>query len=401
MKKRLMVVTIMAMMAMATASTVMACPNDVVDYDGWEDVSDYYDDYSEDVVDYDDWEDVSDYSEDVVDYDNWEDIVDYDENDFEDWQDCDLATDDTENYEEYGDITVGRHDYCSTVYMTAIVNVTVRTGPGTQYTPVDCISAGQKVGIVAEGPGHDGGRSWLVTEDGYYVIASAFTTGDYDPEEEEEAARRAAADTYVVEYYDTVCVDSNVRSGPGKCYEIVGGVSAGTSVGICYEESGWYYTDQGGWIAAYLFDEESCKSTTSKTQKSSCESKESSSCGGYKNAVVVDIEDQMVYVYENGECVHSASCVTGKAGVSDTPKGEFEIQAKETQTVLQGKNYNCPVDYWMPFNGGYGLHDASWRECFGGETYLHDGSHGCVNLDDDTAEFIYNNCSIGTKVIVK
>ena len=33
----------------------------------------------------------------------------------------------------------------------------------------------------------------------------------------------------------------------------------------------------------------------------------------------------------------------------------------------------------MPFDGGIGFHDASWRDEFGGDIYLTDGSHGCIN----------------------
>ena len=38
------------------------------------------------------------------------------------------------------------------------------------------------------------------------------------------------------------------------------------------------------------------------------------------------------------------------------------------------------VTYWMPFNGGIGFHDATWRGCFGGQIYIWSGSHGCVNM---------------------
>ena len=54
----------------------------------------------------------------------------------------------------------------------------------------------------------------------------------------------------------------------------------------------------------------------------------------------------------------------------------------------------------MPFLGGYGLHDANWRSSFGGTIYYYDGSHGCVNLPSSAAKKIYNNVSVGTKVIL-
>lgn len=54
----------------------------------------------------------------------------------------------------------------------------------------------------------------------------------------------------------------------------------------------------------------------------------------------------------------------------------------------------------MPFDGGIGLHDATWRNKFGGNIYINKGSHGCVNLPYQTAEYIYENVKVGTKVLV-
>lgn len=54
----------------------------------------------------------------------------------------------------------------------------------------------------------------------------------------------------------------------------------------------------------------------------------------------------------------------------------------------------------MPYNGGEGLHDASWRYSFGTENYKTSGSHGCINLPPQVADEIYNNSEVGTKVLV-
>ena len=58
------------------------------------------------------------------------------------------------------------------------------------------------------------------------------------------------------------------------------------------------------------------------------------------------------------------------------------------------------MKYWMPFNGGIGLHDASWRSKFGGEIYKNSGSHGCVNLPRSVAETIYNNIDKSYFIVV-
>lgn len=71
-----------------------------------------------------------------------------------------------------------------------------------------------------------------------------------------------------------------------------------------------------------------------------------------------------------------------------------------TDTYLVGPTWNDHVDYWMPFDGQIGLHDSSWRTEYGGDIYLTDGSHGCVNTPLDAMATIYNNITVGTLVVV-
>ena len=65
-----------------------------------------------------------------------------------------------------------------------------------------------------------------------------------------------------------------------------------------------------------------------------------------------------------------------------------------------GEDYETPVTFWMPFNGGIGLHDATWRGRFGGSIYRGNGSHGCVNLPYSAAEKIFKSLSPGEPVVV-
>jgi lipoprotein-anchoring transpeptidase ErfK/SrfK len=53
----------------------------------------------------------------------------------------------------------------------------------------------------------------------------------------------------------------------------------------------------------------------------------------------------------------------------------------------------------MPFNGGIGIHDATWRRKFGGDIYKRDGSHGCINCPLSLAKTIYENIDVGTPII--
>ena len=63
-------------------------------------------------------------------------------------------------------------------------------------------------------------------------------------------------------------------------------------------------------------------------------------------------------------------------------------------------SYVSHVDYWMPFYGGYGFHDASWRSRFGGSIYNYSGSHGCINTPYEKMEQLYERTEIGTPVIM-
>ncbi len=125
--------------------------------------------------------------------------------------------------------------------------------------------------------------------------------------------------------------------------------------------------------------------------------------------VEVDIPNQHVYLYVNGELLLDTECVSGLESSSGrrTPTGIYQIYSKEKNRDLKGRlneegvpSYVSHVNFWMPFYGGYGLHDASWRSYFGGDIYLSSGSHGCVNLEYSAAETLYNNVSIGTYVVI-
>ncbi len=133
--------------------------------------------------------------------------------------------------------------------------------------------------------------------------------------------------------------------------------------------------------------------------------------GGFGDLFVeIDIDNQHVYVHQNGEIVFDSACVSGTATDPDraTPTGVFKIFWKTTDRDLKGAidpatgqpSYVSHVNYWMPFNGGVGMHDASWRSTYGGTIYKYSGSHGCINLPYSAAQTIYNLVSVGTYVIV-
>ena len=108
-----------------------------------------------------------------------------------------------------------------------------------------------------------------------------------------------------------------------------------------------------------------------------------------------------LYLFQNGSIVLETDFVSGnmsKAGCM-TPPGVFGLTYKTKNAVLRGADYETPVNYWMPFNGNVGMHDATWRGSFGGTIYLTSGSHGCVNLPLNMAAAIYEYVSTGFPVV--
>lgn len=116
--------------------------------------------------------------------------------------------------------------------------------------------------------------------------------------------------------------------------------------------------------------------------------------------VEVNLSKQHMWFYFKGKLVTQADFVSGNPNRGNgTPAGTYSITYKERDATLNGENYSTPVKYWMPFNGNIGLHDADWRNKFGGEIYKSNGSHGCVNLPPSVAQTLYGYIEKGMPVV--
>lgn len=107
--------------------------------------------------------------------------------------------------------------------------------------------------------------------------------------------------------------------------------------------------------------------------------------------VDIDLSHQRMTAYEGTKPVYTAYISSGKAR-TPTVTGVFRIWAKiSSQTmsggsVATGDYYNLPGVQWVSyFYKDYALHGAYWHNRFGTPT-----SHGCVNLTNRDAEWLYN-----------
>lgn len=121
----------------------------------------------------------------------------------------------------------------------------------------------------------------------------------------------------------------------------------------------------------------------------------------YGNTYVeINLTAQHLFFYKEGKLVIESDFVSGNESRGwSTPAGAYPLTYKQRNATLKGQNYATPVSYWMPFNGGIGMHDAYWRSSFGGKIYKTNGSHGCINLPPAVAKTVYENISAGMPVL--
>lgn len=112
--------------------------------------------------------------------------------------------------------------------------------------------------------------------------------------------------------------------------------------------------------------------------------------------IVVDLSTQMTYAYENGELKFSALISSGLPA-TPTVQGEYAIWHKTPAQTMSGPGYSLPNVQWvMYFYQGYGFHGTYWHNNFGNPM-----SHGCVNMTNEDAQWLYNFGSLGTNVWVQ
>jgi LysM repeat protein len=111
--------------------------------------------------------------------------------------------------------------------------------------------------------------------------------------------------------------------------------------------------------------------------------------------IIVDLSDQRVYAYQNGQLLRNVRVSTGLPG-TPTVVGDFNVYRKLNSQTMSGPGYYLPGVPWvMYFYQGYALHGTYWHSNFGQPM-----SHGCVNLPTDEAAWFYTFAEVGTPVRV-
>lgn len=118
--------------------------------------------------------------------------------------------------------------------------------------------------------------------------------------------------------------------------------------------------------------------------------------------VVVDISAQHAWFCAQRQLVNDTPVTTGRLtdGLQTRP-GTWTIQGKQTDRTLTGPGYSRFVHFWMPYDGDFGFHDATWQLFpFGGPQWRTDGSAGCVHLPLPVMAWFYGWSQDGTRVSI-
>lgn len=118
--------------------------------------------------------------------------------------------------------------------------------------------------------------------------------------------------------------------------------------------------------------------------------------------VEISLDEQRLWYYIDGEVTVSTSIVSGLATRSRaTPTGCFQVLDLLTDHDMQGSYGTAHASYVIAimFNG-ICIHDSSWRDEYGGDIWLDDGSHGCINTPYTAAKELYETISYGVPVVI-
>ncbi|MEB3292324.1 MAG: L,D-transpeptidase [Synechococcales bacterium] len=111
--------------------------------------------------------------------------------------------------------------------------------------------------------------------------------------------------------------------------------------------------------------------------------------------IEVDLSRQTLIAWQGNRWIDAKYVSTGKAS-TPTYTGVFYVQTKLYSTTMSGRDYSVPdVRYVMFYDGNYAIHGAYWHNRFGTPV-----SHGCINLAEDAAKWLYNWSSVGTPVVI-
>jgi len=139
-----------------------------------------------------------------------------------------------------------------------------------------------------------------------------------------------------------------------------------------------------------------------------------------KQVLMVSLTQQAMRVYNNGKLVNAFQVTTGRNELPSVP-GVWTVLARLSPTTFTSPDPPSSPYYYPPtpihyaimyHSGGYFVHDSWWRADYGPGTqfphvdssgdaaFSNSGSHGCVNMQEQQAQWVYNNTDWNTLIVI-
>jgi hypothetical protein len=133
--------------------------------------------------------------------------------------------------------------------------------------------------------------------------------------------------------------------------------------------------------------------------------------------IVASLVNETMHVYQNGQLIKSFLITSGQY-TKPSPPGFTHIFKREAPATFHAfdQDKNSPfyfpdtkINYAMEYHAGeYYFHDSWWRSQYGPRTEFphsdpgaeNTGSHGCINLAENDAAWLYANTDYNTAAIV-
>jgi hypothetical protein len=127
-----------------------------------------------------------------------------------------------------------------------------------------------------------------------------------------------------------------------------------------------------------------------------------------KTYIEIDLTYQHMWYYKKGKLKYECDIVSGQTTslARTTLEGVYKLWSKETNKRMKdsnadGEQWDTTCNYWNNVSlCGIGMHDSTWRGAFGGTIYQWNGSHGCINMPYEGAQYVYENVDLGTPVVM-
>ena len=140
----------------------------------------------------------------------------------------------------------------------------------------------------------------------------------------------------------------------------------------------------------------------------------------HSQVLMISMVEQALRLYQDGKLVASFHVTTGRVERPALP-GIWTVQNRQSPTEFKstdppGSPFWYPpthINYAILYHwGGFFVHDAWWRltygpgtqfphiDASGDTTFSGNGSHGCINMQEDQAAWVYNHTNWNTIIAV-